>query len=435
MIIDFTVKNYLSIKDEITFSFLSNNKNIDENLNIIPVDKGKYNLYSFSAIYGPNASGKSNLVKALKDLKNFILSSQNLHLGQDIPFYKPFELDIEYKSMPTYFQIEFIIQDVRYIYEVEFLKRKILRENLLFYPKGSPANLFTRNDKSEINFGSYFTGEKQSLVDFLIPNKLFLSVAANSKNKILQPIYKYFLQSFNIHSRMDSTNNPLIRTTLELSENKDTYKNLLIVLLKAADINVEDIKIKEDRDIISKINLPESMPEDFEEMFIDGPKKYKPFLGHKVFKNGTETRDVKYFDLMNEESTGTIKMYDLASEIIYALKNGTVLIIDEFNSGLHPSLNKFIVELFNSSTINKNNAQLLITTHDTCIMDFTKLKKEQLWFTDKNKYGSTDLYSLNEFDSNQIRDYSKYSKNYIGGRFKAVPSTYVYNLIKELFDA
>ena len=138
----------------------------------------------------------------------------------------------------------------------------------------------------------------------------------------------------------------------------------------------------------------------------------------------TESSEIKYeyFDLEKQESSGTSKLYDLSSYILSSLVYGKTFIIDEFNNALHPIIEKMIIELYLDPNINKKNAQLLITSHDTYILDACKLKREQVWFTDKNSYGETELYCLNEFDKNLIRDYATYGKYYLDGRFRALPA-------------
>lgn len=432
MIVDFTIKNYLSIKDEITLSFLSNSKNNKDELNVIPIESGRYELYSFSAIYGPNASGKTNIIKALSDLISFILYSHRLDLDSSIPSYKPFKLEKKNTTLPVCFDIEFVVEGLRYTYSIEFLEKEVLKEELYFFPEGRKANLFKRDNLSNVKFGSYFTGEKKSIETFLLPNRLMLSVAANSKNEILRPVFRFFRDVINIHVRMDSSQKPFHSTTLELRDRKDEFKNLLFKILQAADLSVRDIKIIEDKEIDSKIKIPENMPDDLKQRIIDD-LRFRPYIGHTIFADGVETDSIEYFNLQNEESTGTIKMYDIAGEVLNALQKGTVLIIDEFNSGLHPLLNKFLVELFIDPNINKKNAQLLISTHDTCVLDLNILKREQIWFTDKTKYGATELFSLDEFDKNLIRDYSKYGKLYLDGRFLAVPSPSTATLLDGIF--
>jgi len=432
MIIDFTIKNYLSIKDEISLSFLSNNKNINNEIKIIPVENGRFNLYSFSAIYGPNASGKTNIIKALSDLINLIIYSHKLDLDAPIPSYKPFKLDKENLSMPTGFEIEFIAENVRYFYTVEFSGKEVLQEELYFFPEGRRANLYKRHKDKKIKYGTHFTGEKKGLETFLLPNRLLLSVAANSTNEILQPVFRFFRDKIDIHVRMDSSHNFVHSTTLKLKHEKKNFKDQLYRILQAADLSVKDISLVEDEQFDEKLKFPDSIPEDIRKRITDH-FRFRPYLGHTVYNKGQATEELEYFNLEDEESTGTIKMYDIAGEVLDALGNGTVLIIDEFNSGLHPLLNKFLVELFIDPDINKKNAQLLISTHDTCVLDLNILKREQIWFTDRTEYGSTELFSLDEFDKNMIRDNSKYSKFYLEGRFRAVPTTNTHELIAGLF--
>ena len=345
-------------------------------------------------------------------------------MDSSIPSYKPFKLEIKNAALPVCFDIEFVAESLRYAYSIEFFEKDVLKEELYFFPEGRKANLFKRDNLNNVKFGSYFTGEKKSLETFLLPNRLMLSVAANSKNEILRPVIRFFRDVINIHVRMDSSQKPFHSTTLELRDRKEEFKNLLFKILQAADLSVRDIKLIEDKEIDSKIKIPENIPDDLKQSIIDD-FRFRPYLGHPIFNDGIVTDNIEYFNLEKEESTGTIKMYDIAGEVLNALQSGTVLIIDEFNSGLHPLLNKFLVELFIDPNINKKNAQLLISTHDTCVLDLNILKREQIWFT--------ELFSLDEFDKNLIRDYSKYGKLYLDGRFLAVPSPSTAALVDGVF--
>lgn len=337
---------------------------------------------------------------------------------------------------PTKFEIEFVIEKIRYRYTTIFTKKKILREELIFYPEGTRASLFLREStESRPKYGSYFRGEKKSVETTLLPNRLLLSVFSNSTNEILKNVYRYFRDHINIHVKMDSSSNLNFSTTQIIKKSNSTsYKVLVEKFLQAADLSISDIRIKETQETIKNITFPDDMPEKIKQDFIESIAT-QAYLGHYIYQDGKITNEVEYFNLSDEESTGTIKMYDMASEIIGALRFGNILIIDEFNSGLHPSLNKFLVTLFNNSSINKNNAQLLISTHDTCILDIPDLRREQVWFTDKNSDSSTELFSLNKFDKNSIREDAKFAKHYLEGRFGAVPSINYSNLIEELFHA
>ncbi len=431
MLIDFTVKNYLSIKNEITLSLIASDSNPNGNKSkLIPVENGKYQLLTFVGLYGPNASGKSNIIRALLELIQMILFSHKLDIDEPIPSYKPFKFDPEYANGNVSFEAEFLLNSTRYLYSVEFSKTKIEREELHFWPKNKISKLFVRKGNSPIESGLYFKGEKKAIEKQLLPNTLFLSKAANSQNEVLQPIYRYFRDNYEMHIQMDSSSTPFHETTSRIyeEENGTFYKDLVIGILNAGDINIKDIKIIKDSNISKKIqNAIIANPEDapqipgaFKEMIMNS-MMYDVFLGHAVYSEGKETDEIIYLDLERDESTGTLKMYDMAIEIIDSLKNGNVLLIDEFNSGLHPHLNKFIVNLFLDPDINKKGAQLIISTHDTCVLELKYIRRDQVWFTDKDKYGATELYSLDEFDKDRVRNNTNFSKWYLDGRFKAIP--------------
>jgi len=430
MIVDFTVKNYLSIKEEATLSFLASSKNDNEEYKLISVEDGKYMLYPFVAIYGANASGKSNVIKAMMALKSLIIESQRLNFGDTFKQYEPFKLDKANLKLPVEFSIEFITGDVRYIYEVKFVEDRIIEENLFFFPEGRKAVLFKRDQDLNVKYGVHFNGEKKTLETLLLDNKLFLPIVANSKNDLLNDVFDFFREEITIHYKMDSSNQPLSSTTSLLKKDAKFKKNLL-GFLKAADLGISDVKVDE-VDKYGDFPFPKEMSDELKEILKNNMNS-QPYLGHIVYENGIATEEVAFFDLEREESNGTSKMYELASEVLVTLMCGTTLVVDEFNSGLHTGLNTFLMNLFLDPNINKKCAQLLVATHDVCVLDLKILKREQVWFTDKSKEGATELYSLDEFDKNTVRDGGKFSKFYLDGRFDAVPAIDYNELIKELF--
>ena len=193
MLIDFTIENFRSIKTPITLSLLATH--IDEH----PDSKFRFKqepdieLLKTAVIYGANASGKSNIIKAFDIFQDFILDSTDLKPGQKIKYYQPFKLEKGWDKKPSVFDIEFIAEDsVRYRYEVAYDQDEILKESLVFYPKGQEANLFLREKGKAIKFGDYFSGPAKTIEKQLLENHLFLSKAANSNNKRLKDIYLYF---------------------------------------------------------------------------------------------------------------------------------------------------------------------------------------------------------------------------------------------------
>jgi len=429
MLIDFTVANYQSIKEAQTFSFVSESRTEDKNT-LFNLENNTIKLYPFSIIYGPNASGKSKFISALDDLCNFVEESYKYEDGADIPAYKPFLLDKEYINKPTHFEIEYEIDNNRYLYILEIGKNIVLKEELYLYSynkRASKSTLFKRERDKDIYYGSLFSGSKKALETFLLSNQSLLSRTGNSNNDSLKEPYKFFKKQIDFYRRKSYELPELCMTTLFL-EQEEKFKHTILNFLHAADIQIEDLKIEHTK----KQEMSEYIQNEFNNLKSDDINLLKrvysaePKMAHKVI--GSDINDVVYFDLATQESAGTKKLYNLAAYIVRSLISGTVLVIDEFNNALHPVIQKMIIDMYLDPEINTMHAQLLVTSHDTFIMDSCELKREQIWFTDKNNFGATELYCLNEFDKNLIRDYVNYGKYYFDGRFKALPAISKINL-------
>ena len=429
MLIDFTVANYQSIKEAQTFSFVSESRTEDKNT-LFNLENNTIKLYPFSIIYGPNASGKSKFISALDDLCDFVQESYKYEEGADIPAYKPFLLDKEYINKPIHFEIEYEIDNNRYLYILEIGKNIVLKEELYLYSynkRASRSTLFKRERDKDIYYGSLFSGSKKALETFLLPNQSLLSRTGNSNNDSLKEPYKFFKKQIDFYRRKSYELPELCMTTLFL-EQEEKFKHTILNFLHAADIQIEDLKIEHTK----KQEMSEYIQNEFNNLKSDDINLLKrvysaePKMAHKVI--GSDINDVVYFDLATQESAGTKKLYDLAAYIVRSLISGTVLVIDEFNNALHPVIQKMIIDMYLDPEINDSHAQLLVTSHDTFIMDSCELKREQIWFTDKNNFGATELYCLNEFDKNLIRDYVNYGKYYFDGRFKALPAISKINL-------
>ena len=429
MLIDFTVANYQSIKEAQTFSFVSESRTEDKNA-LFKLENNTIKLYPFSIIYGPNASGKSKFISALDDLCDFVQESYKYEDGADIPAYKPFLLDKEYINKPIHFEIEYEIDNNRYLYILEIGRNSVLKEELYLYSynkRASKSTVFKREVGKDIYYGSLFSGSKKALETFLLPNQSLLSRTGNSNNDSLKSPYQFFKEQINFYRRKSYELPELCVTTLFL-EQEDKFKQTILNFLHAADIQIEDLKIEHTK----KPEMFEYIQNEFNNLKSDDINLLKrvysaePKMAHKVI--GSDINDVVYFDLATQESAGTKKLYNLAAYIVRSLISGTVLVIDEFNNALHPVIQKMIIDMYLDPEINIMHAQLLVTSHDTFIMDSCELKREQIWFTDKNNFGATELYCLNEFDKNLIRDYVNYGKYYFDGRFKALPAISKINL-------
>jgi hypothetical protein len=426
MLIDFTLENYLSFKDKATISLVVPGwKEPEHTRYVLEVERGKYALSPFAAIYGQNAAGKSNVIKALMDFVNLVLYSHTLGIDAPIPSYKPYKLDISRQSAPILFETEFIAEGIRYLLNVIFDRNSILQEELVYYPQGRRALLYSRKKGESIRFGTGFKGTKKGLEQFLRPNALFLSTAVNLSNEQLRPVYKYFQTKYRFHVAMDSSEHPIMGTTLTLLAEdpikREGYKKAILSFLNAADISVKDVVIRKDETLIKNIVFPPDIPQQVKDKFIENLVN-RPFLGHTLYKGAESMGENVLFDLGKEESGGTIKMYELAGEVIDSLKSGGVLLIDEFNSGLHPQLCEFIVGLFRDRSINTKGAQLIVTSHDTNLMARDDIYRDELWLVDRDSHGTSELYSINDFSKDEVRKGTNLEKWYLDGRFKAVPS-------------
>jgi len=438
MIIDFSVENFKSIKEEQTFSMAAVNLRNEHPEHVFSYDKN-ISLVKTAAIYGANASGKSNLLEALLALRNFIVDSTDLKLDARILYYRPYKLDKNYSRRSSNFEIEFIGNDkIRYKYNISFNEKEVEKEKLVFYPRTQEALLFERKIGENITFGSQLKGRKKDIENQLLPNNLFLSKAANSNHEQLGNIYKYFLYNLNFNTGFILAREPCQSTTMQLArQDNPEFKNKLIDFLIACDTGILSVGIrKNDRDnefsymlndIIDNISKSEEHTGDDIKSKLWKPFSFKPVTYHTLFEDKKETGEAE-FELY-EESDGTLKMYALAGKLIPVLENGLTLIVDELDTSLHPHLSEYLIELFNSPEKNPNNAQLVFTTHDTSLLNSKLFRRDQVWFAKRNSYGATEFISLDEFDKDEVRKNVPFEKWYLSGRFGAIPK-----INKNLFE-
>jgi len=419
MIKEFAVENYRSIKDRQTISFQAVGKIGEYEKNVIPFNDGS-SLLKTTILYGPNASGKSNLLKALNSLKEFVSESSNYKIDQTIKHYQPFRLTMDSTQKPTRFEIDFIAQDsIRYKYEVSFFSDAIYSESLFFYPKKQPAKLFIRTLDQSIDFGITLKGDKKSVERQLGKNVLFLSKGANSEIEQLKTPYLFFRQYLFVSlGTYPLSDQALIRGYTKIMADKPNSiicgKNLS-KLVKIADTGIERIDLAEIP--IEKIAFPKSISDEQKQNILDN-FKFEIKTIHKTINNDKSSFDVS-FDL-DDESAGTVKLIAVGGMILDALSDGTFLVIDELDKSLHPKLTRVLINLFHNSKTNPRNAQLLFATHDISLLDNSLFRRDQIWFSEKEANGETRLYSLSDF--NGVRKETPFDTWYLTGRFGALPS-------------
>lgn len=419
MLIEFKVANYRSIGEEQVLSLIPDNKKGDSVSNII--NKGKHKGLNAIAIYGSNASGKSNLLLSMSLLDKLIHLSARSSSTTKLP-YDPFLLRKGWEKIPTKFEVTFIINEVKYRYGLEFYQDKVVSEWLYRKSKGREVDLFLRQEDI-IDTSSAFKGNKK-IIDTAIeatrPNALFLSTC----DMFNVEEAKIILQWFKHFQMIDGLNTETINT-VTLWDNEDYQKKINNYMTKLGLSLVEiDITTKE----FDSSELPDFLNENERDKLIkrlSGSKSFTIFAKHKVYSSkGEETKDFITWKFEERESAGTNKAFHLSGPILYTLSNGGVLIIDEIEAKLHPIMTIETINLFLDNETNPNNAQLIFATHDTNLLSYSKLRRDQIYFSEKNNWESTEIYSLSDFvyiDNSKERPDTDKEKRYIEGRYGAIP--------------
>ena len=414
MLIEFSVENFLSIKDKVTLSLLaSTDKSLDNNLIKTDVLK-KDSLLRSAVLYGANASGKTNVILALNFLNHLIINSHTNQKGTKIK-YSPFKLNRENLSMPSKFEVVFIKNDIKYIYGASMTDEKIVDEYLYYYPKGSRATIFERKNTNNYKFTIDKT-EQKFLSNRTLENVLYISNSTQLNYPKTSEAFEWFKDNLRTVGPTDHPS--LIDTTVELLNKEKTFKEYVLKALIKADLGISDISAS--IETISIDDLPTDFPENMKVLLSDGKNELKKLdikTTHKI--HNIEGNEINVQFEFNEESDGTQRIFSLIGPWINALINGHILVIDELDTKLHHLLNVFLIKMFNDPSQNKSNAQLVFTTHNTNLLDLDLFRRDQIWFTEKNPdIGNTDLYSLIEFSPRKDKNIQK---GYLAGRYGAIP--------------
>lgn len=420
MLIEFSVANYRSFKEQVTFSMVAANlvakdKKLDEN-NVFEIDK-ELKLLKSAAIYGANASGKSNLATALGFMRWFMINSSKETQSTEKIGVERFKLSTETEAKPSFFEIVFLMSGKRYRYGFEATIEKVVSEWLFYVPKSKETKLFERKlDKISVSKTYKADGIQQKTRH----NALFLSVSAQFNVQIAEKILDWLTNRVQLISGLDDRG--YRGYTVNCLMNNEN-KNEIIQLLNKLDLGFGDIKVEEIE--VTVDSWSSEVPDEIKSIILkNGARKVTTVQTmHQKFDKKVNPVSTEIFNLYVQESEGTQKVFALAGPLVDTLKNGRVLIIDELDARIHPLISHAIVELFNSNETNPNNAQLIFMTHDTNLLNNKLFRRDQIWFTEKNRYGATDLYSLAEY---KIPDDAPFESDYIQGRYGAIP--YIGNL-------
>lgn len=420
MLIEFSVKNYRSVKDEQTLSLIrAKGGELAESNTFKSGAVAGMELLRTAAIYGPNASGKTNLIMAMGTMRRIVLESATQRQRGDTLPITPFLLDEMTEDSPAVFEIIFIADGVRYQYGFAATRDKVVEEWLLAFPKGRSQRWFGRiwnQQKNTYNWemGNSLLGQKQLWQEATRPNALFLSTAVQLNSQQLQPVYDWFKNTL----RMVSLEwNPGF--TASLCESGEQRTSVL-KFLKAADLDIHDVEVKSEK--MSAKHLPDDMPDELKSRLLEDMKETEIY-DIKTVHRSAQGKAVRFdFD---DESDGTQKFFALAGPFLDTLKHGHVLFIDELHDNFHPQMVNFLVNLFHNDETNPNNAQMVFTTHETSILSQEVFRRDQIWFCEKDKQQATILYPLTDFSPRKGRE--NLEAAYLSGRYGALPYLRVVN--------
>jgi len=409
MLIEFTVGNYRSIKEPVTLSMVaakisSRPPQVDQN-NTFSIDDD-LTLLTSAAIYGANASGKSNLIKALSFMRSFVLySSKETQAGDKIGTV-PFRLSTETEQAASFFEVVFAINGVTYRYGFEVDQRQVRSEWLFYVPATKEARLFVREGQ-EFKISRRFKGGASKT--FTRPNALFLSVAAQFNSETAVAVINWF-QSLTIISGLDDDSYREV-TAQNFAEDQQ-FAQQIIRILKESDVGIQNITIREPQ---PHTGGSSSFADFLRQADEEGRLNFD--IVHTKWDRTGRPSSAEIFHL-EDESEGTQKLIRIAGPVVDALNRGIVLVIDEIEGRLHTLLTQHLVRLFNTPGANPRHAQLIFATHDTNLLSKKLFRRDQVWFVEKDPQGSSHLYSLAEL---KVRNDASFESDYLEGRYGAIP--------------
>ena len=400
MIIQFKCANHRSIKEEVTFSMLaSGDESLSENL--ITTENGQKYLRC-AEIYGANGSGKTSLLDAIQLMGALVVSSNNFQPGDSIGR-APHKLA---KEAPTSFAMIFIKNGTKYSYGFSYNDTEILEEYLYYWPKRKKAMIFERENNLEFTFSEDFKKEGENCKGRLKKNKLLLSCAANetSIKEIAEEAFLFFKDDLVIYPRMHS--NWFEYSVKQIQDNAEMKRTFINFMKSIGSTDLEDISAK-----IEQRSLTQ-------EMISALPGFVQQLSSQKMNVITLQLHYKKFVIDIKEESAGVKKLFEFLCPIIDILHSGKILVCDEIETHLHPSIVAEIVKKFCKNR--QSLGQIIFTTHDTNLLDLDFVRRDQIWFTELNPENrSTDLYSLAELKN--VRKNENIRKGYISGRYGAIP--------------
>lgn len=407
MLIEFSVMNFLSFKEKVTLSLEKESGNENEENTFVFNNE---ELLKTAVIYGANASGKSNLIKAFTTAILMVRNSNMIPIGGKWDILKPFLFSEDTKNGPSEFEFIFITNKIKYRYFFSADVNKIYNESLDAYYSQKPTNIFTRKNTAEYSFINSDKKTLESIASKNTENKLFLSTATTWNYEKTKDAFLWFLNSIDTYGSFDSM---LDQDLINYSNNDEDLKEFTLKLLKESDIFIKDLRVNyEEKDVENSSFIINNQKQGALKT-----KSVKIAMDHEI----TDSQDEKNIYTLDfeDESSGTKILFALAPILKRAFEKTKIIIVDELEKSLHPTLVKYIIKLFNNEKLNTKNSQLLFTTHAISLLSLDLFRRDQIWFTEKNSLtGNSDLYPLDSFS---VRKEENIEKGYINGRYGAIP--------------
>lgn len=414
-LLQFTVSNYRSFKTPVSLSMSASSIKDKPTDSVFECQHKK--LLTTAAVYGANSSGKSNLARAIRTMRSFVVNNVKLNDGDIlIDYYDPFALSRGGLFESCTFEMVIYIEGfgrVRYGFGFDLLE--IESEWLYILPEGKKeedCNFTRRKDEIWIDEEKFSEGiDKEENTN---DNRLFLSVVAQLGGSLSKRILAFFQNELTVISGLDS--NEYRSLTRESFRNQDEISRKALEFFRHIKLGFDDITIKESSafegdDEVQKRRLPSWV-------------RWQVLTRHNVYEESGDAFESRNFNIELQESDGTRKIFEMSASIFGKLLNGGVLVVDELDAKMHPLISQEIIKLFTDKENNPSHAQLIFTTHDTNLLSGGLLRRDEIWLTEKRPDEATDLYRLMDVqfaDGSRPRNDANLERNYIRGRYGAIP--------------
>lgn len=382
-----------------------------------------------AAIYGANASGKTNVIKALEYMSSVVLHSHR-HWPPEGPIPRdPFLLDEEARRGVSAYEVDVLIEGTRFSYSFALNDQEVVTERLDAYPIGrktTKRQMWFQREGRAFTFGKNLRGDKSAIERITRPNSLFLSAAAQNNHEALLPVYRWFAEKL---THVQKDREPFHIETLRICQ-EPKIKQTLVELLKEADLGIVGLSVRE----VDIFPIPPEMDGEDRAIAEEIRESLQKFMGRLSDKRSPGQQAWKKRQVLSlihrgssdvgvplgeeDESAGTLAYFGLLGPVLRTITFGGVLCVDELDASLHPLLVRQLVDTFNNPEVNRNDAQIIFTTHDTNVLGNASLRRDQIWFTEKDTQGCTHLYPLTDFTP---RKGENLERGYLQGRYGAVP--------------